>query len=451
MEFGVLAEQNPWWKDKDAIESDYDMSKWQNMAFHWTPKTLENITFEPFSLHILLGPRQVGKTTALKLIIKKLLAEKDPRSIFYFNCEEIADHKELSGLLATYLEFKEKSGIKNSHIFLDEITSPKEWYRAIKSAIDRGLLKNDVLVITGSSSIGIKKHTELFPGRRGSGKDILLLPLSFREYVRVLSPEICAKVGPISKISEEEIAGKAIQAMPFLKELNQLLEKYFESGGFPLAIDPAGRTEAKRAYLSWIKTEVLKSGRSDTIAREIVKSLFEKMQTPVSWEGISNEIEIKSPKTVAAHVHLLRSIFALIVLYHVDIGSGRIKFGKNKKIHAIDPLILEIFADWTLSSLKNKEEILAESLLATHMARYYAKRFGTASIDEGVFYWRNSTEVDVILNLGGKLAGFEAKWTDNFEYEKPEALKEYVIASRARFSAKPPLIPLAVLLAMLDV
>ncbi|MBU4493349.1 MAG: ATP-binding protein, partial [Nanoarchaeota archaeon] len=190
MNLDILTEQNIWWKDKGLIEQDYDIIRWKEKKYRWIPPIIERIKLEPFSLNIILGPRQVGKTTAIKLLIKNLLREKNPLSIFYFNCEELSDYKELLDILETYIEFKKSSEIKNSYIFLDEITSPLKWYKAIKSKVDKGVFNEDVLVLTGSSSINIKRQTELFPGRRGKGLDYMILPLSFREFLKVTKPKI---------------------------------------------------------------------------------------------------------------------------------------------------------------------------------------------------------------------------------------------------------------------
>ena len=172
----MLIEQNQWWKDKSIIEEDYDIQKWKEKKYKWIPSILEEIELKPFSLHILLGPRQAGKTTVMKLLIKQLLKKTDSKSLFYFNCEAIGDCKELMDIIESYLMFKEDNNIKNSLIILDEITSPKEWYKGIKLLIDKGRLKKETVILTGSSSITIKKQVELFPGRRGNGKDFLDAP-----------------------------------------------------------------------------------------------------------------------------------------------------------------------------------------------------------------------------------------------------------------------------------
>jgi len=442
MEFDKLVEQNLWWKDKDLIEKDYDIERWKEKKHSWIPEIVNEIDLKPFALHIILGPRQSGKTTTLKLFIRELLKKIEPRSIFYFNCDEIADYKELLDVIETYLTFKIDNHIESSIIFLDEITSPKEWYRTIKSLIDKGKLKKDIVILTGSSSIAIKHEVELFPGRRGNGKDFVLFPLSFRQFLKVITPVLYNKIEPIENI--DEIEEKASKAMPYIEELNQEIKKYFNYGGFPLGIEAISKSknEAKAAYLSWIKTSILKAGRNDTIARQILKALLEKMPSAISWESISKEIEIKSPKTVAAYVDLFKSMFALIVLYSIDINKKKIKFGKNKKIHILDPLLLEILEDWCLISIKNKESILAESIFAIHLSRLFPER---------IFFWKNKFEVDVVILIKNKVYGFEVKWSEKPEAKKLPQFKKFVLVTKKNFSKNPLAIPLSVFLSVLKI
>ena len=332
MDITILTEQNPWWKGREHISEDYDILRWNERKHKWVPKLLEKITLKPFAFHFLLGTRQSGKTTALKLLIKRLLEKAaEPKGVFYFNCEEIGTFNEIIELLNTYKSYKEAGGIKNSVIMLDEVTSPFEWYRGIKAVIDKGVLKDDVLIITGSSSINIKKHTESFPGRRGHGGDFMLMPLSFRDFLEVMNPNLHSKIS--SSGNMQEICKKAAEYSVFTSELNTELKKYMLCGGFPLAVGTTAeqKDEAKKVYLSWIKNAILKAERSDMIARQIAKSLIEKMPSPVSWEGISKEIEIKSPKTASAYIELFNLIYCTITLYSIDISGKQIKFGKNKK------------------------------------------------------------------------------------------------------------------------
>lgn len=447
MDFEKIAEQNRWWKGAEAIERDYDIERWKNKKVRWIPKIVNKISIKPFALHILLGPRQAGKTTALKLLIRKLLDNTDPKSIFFFNCEELADHKELAEVIESYIDYRNANGINRSIIILDEITLPKEWYRAIKFLIDTGKFQNDVVIVTGSTNIAVKKHVELFPGRRGFGEDIVIMPVSFRNFVEISNPELYEKIRNVKIENLADIIVKTAKAAAYVNDLNKELEKYFDHGGFPLSIASMGDKleyeNAKKVYLSWIKNVVLKAERSDVIARQIVKSIAEKMPSPISWEGIAKDIEIKSPKTVSAYISLLKSAFVFCVLYNTDINKPSIKFGKNKKIHVSDPLLLHVFEDWCTISVKNKKFLLAESVAASHITRMFPDR---------VFFWKNGFEIDLlVLDKDSKYHGIEIKYGEKQEGKKIPQLKSFVTLTKNEFSAENSFAPLSVFLALLDI
>jgi hypothetical protein len=86
MELEALTRQNPWWVEKEDIEKEEDIRKWEEGIIKWIPTLLEEIGLKPFSLNFVFGPRQVGKTTLLKLLIRNLLSKGiEKERIFYFN------------------------------------------------------------------------------------------------------------------------------------------------------------------------------------------------------------------------------------------------------------------------------------------------------------------------------------------------------------------------------
>jgi len=233
--FEGICRLNPWWTEKDGLEKDEDFLKWREAKIRWEPLLLSELPLEPFSLNFVFGPRQVGKTTLLKLLVRKLLSKGiEPERIFYFKCEKLADYKELDEVLKAYFEFRKSRGISSSYILLDEITFPTEWFRTVKYYIDVGEFKGDVVIVTGSLSMYLKKEVELFPGRRGHGKDLVMLPLSFREYVKVLCPEI--ELPRLEGLGKTEIFEKSYSSLPHLGKIEELFEKYVKTGGFPLPV-----------------------------------------------------------------------------------------------------------------------------------------------------------------------------------------------------------------------
>jgi len=95
--------QNLWWTTERWQEEDPDLKKW-SAGVRWIPTILEKIELKPPAVHFLLGPRQVGKTTTLKLLISRLQAK--PKSVFYYRCDRLADFRELDRVLGEYLALR---------------------------------------------------------------------------------------------------------------------------------------------------------------------------------------------------------------------------------------------------------------------------------------------------------------------------------------------------------
>jgi predicted AAA+ superfamily ATPase len=395
---------NPWWTD----EPDFVFERWKKAPIRWVPQIAKEMTFKPFSLHFLSGPRQVGKTTAIKLIINELAKKRNRKSIFYYSCDELTDHRELGEVLDNYTGVRRAWGINGSIIFLDEITFVSDWWRSIKSRIDSGEFKKDVLVITGSARIELLRHKETFPGRRGFGKDFILHPLSFSEYAKVRhGPEI--RSGTLSKIDTNAKANGV-----FSKKLSSLFSEYLISGGFPLSIRDFSiyrkvSMETERTYLDWLRGDWSKVGRSDRFMKEVLSYLFRAKGTPVSWNSISKQTSINSPNTVRTYIETLEGIQSIMVLNYMG-ADNKVDYKKNKKIHFTDPFIYRILGNYSNQDVS--EEWVYEATVASHISRRYP-----------VYYWRNHTEVDVVCMHKNKQVGFEItkglkKWKPPWHLKK---------------------------------
>ncbi|MCI4438808.1 ATP-binding protein [archaeon] len=435
---------NPWWKGKEAIEEDEDYRKWKESKTKWIPSLLEKIELKPFSLHFLFGPRQVGKTTLLKLLVKELLERiENPKAIFYYRCDKLSDYKELDEILKEYLRIRKNENIKTSYILLDEVTFPKEWFRAIKFRIDTGDFKNDVLLLTGSLSMFAKREVETFPGRRGFGRDFVLYPLSFREFIKIFNPNLFEKLEKVEELSISEIREKCLKLLPWKEELNEAFETYLESGGFPLAIKSfLERREisedAKNAYLSAFIYDLAKLKRSEAIAKRVLKATIEKLPSTVSLNSIAKEFEIKSHKTVFYYLDLFEKLFVVKNVYFVEPNKAIEVFYKERKIHLIDPFLYLVFSDWCLVNLPERSKIV-ESVVASHIARKF--RIG---------YWKNGFEIDLVLL--DKLIGFEVKWSKKAEFHKRSVgkIKDIVYLTKEEFNDFPFAIPVSIFLSCLE-
>ena len=148
---------NPWWETPEAIKSDIKIREFDAQKFQFRHPFLKTFPTNLDAVLTLRGPRRIGKTTLVKLIIKNLLLDLriPPENIFFYSCDQVTDFKELSTILGEYLSFIRPRSKERVFIFLDEISFVKEWQRAIKTLADTGQLQNVTCLLTGSSTIAL--------------------------------------------------------------------------------------------------------------------------------------------------------------------------------------------------------------------------------------------------------------------------------------------------------
>ncbi|MGA1820319.1 MAG: ATP-binding protein [Thermoplasmatota archaeon] len=383
-----MDEQNPWWRGG----RDPHLEKWKTSPLNWLPPLLGKIGTEGFALHIVIGPRQVGKTTLMKLLINDELEKRDPYSIFYFSCDELVDHSELGKLIDRYLLLRNEKGIERSLIVLDEITVVKDWWRAVKGRIDRGVFADDTVIITGSTSMDLLGHVDTFPGRRGAGATHIMHPLSFSEYCRLIGGLEVAS-GEVRELQRNITLNRSME-----KDIRNLWDLYLETGGFPQPIiDKHAHGEVseitRRSFMDWLRGDWAKAGKSDSYMKEVIRYIFRARGTPVSWNSISSETSINSPHTARSYVEVLRDIFAVNILDLIS-PDGRINYKKNRKVHIADPLLFSVLSQYVTE--KVDDGWLIEGTAASLLGR-----------DRNAYYFRNATESDVVVLDGKDQIGFE--------------------------------------------
>ena len=382
---------NPWWRG----DPDPAYLAWSKLKVRWVPDELEQISLKPFSLNFLSGPRQVGKTTLLKLLINRLLNQVDPKAVLYISCDEFSSFKEVGETLDEYLRSRDLWGIETSYIFLDEVTFVEEWWRAVKARIDDGSLTDSSVTVTGSASMELLKHREMFPGRRGYGKDVVMRPLSFHTYLVKVAGIKPATIEGLDSLEKVVDANKL-----YSQTIARSFRTYLETGGFPLAIREMteyGRVgeESRRALLDGLRGDWLRAGKSEGTMKEVISYLLEARAAPVSWLSIAKETSIASPNTARSYVEVLKDLMAVTILNFMD-PSGRTIHRKNRKIHFADPFIHKTLASYCGEVVY--EDALIEGVVASHLAR----RYNTG-------YWRNKSEVDCAVVEEGEIYGFEVK------------------------------------------
>jgi Predicted ATPase (AAA+ superfamily) len=333
----MIEEQNPWWLGREHIYEHEVFRRYADSKVKWVPDVLSKLSLEPYSLNFIVGARQVGKSTALLLLANTLLDRVRPEAVFYFSCDKLADYRELDQVLVEYLRFKERSGVGSAYILLDEVTFPREWYRAVKYRVDRGDFSRDVLVLSGSLSMRAKREIETFPGRRGGGRTLLMNPLSFSEFVEIHG--VRTPRGDIGYALTE-----SQRLLPLSGRLSELFEVYLESGGFPnpvrdIMLEGRVRSSTYSDFISSVSADLAKLRRSETFFKLAVRGILEKASSQVSYHTIAKEFGVGTVKTAISYIDLLRDLYLLNMLEAVDPSSGLPLSKKEKKLYFTDPFI----------------------------------------------------------------------------------------------------------------
>ena len=100
IDYSYLTLQNPWWRDAAAIEEDDKIKEFESLKFQYHPTQILDVKLRMEDITLIAGPRQTGKSTAIKLLIRKLIREKwNPHHLFYFNCDALSNEKDVIDLV----------------------------------------------------------------------------------------------------------------------------------------------------------------------------------------------------------------------------------------------------------------------------------------------------------------------------------------------------------------
>lgn len=292
----------------------------------------------PF-VKILTGVRRCGKSTILKIIIKKIKEEKnvdDEQILNYcFNSMEYEDMttKEL------YLELKSKIiQSKKTYLFLDEIQEIEGWEKVVNT------LASDFdvdIYITGSNSRMMSSEISTY--LTGRYITFHIYTLSFEEYLMFK------------------------KSYTTLKELKQEFSQYVRLGGFPAThLQDYSQDEVytivKDIYNSTIFSDIVRRNQVKKIDQleRVVKYTFNNIGNTFSAKSISNYFKSEQRKidneTVHSHLEKLQKAYILHKCSRYDL-QGKNILKTQEKFYFADVSLryseLGYTVDSVASSLEN--------------------------------------------------------------------------------------------------
>src|SRR6266581_9047024 len=346
MSISEFSEQNQWWLDPKAIYSDQRIVEWESSQFKWTPRLGETFDWNLDIVYVLRGPRQVGKTTLMKLKIREWInSGVNPRNIFYWPCDLVEGPEKLAQIVTSYQNSTRRDKTSRLYIILDEISSVKDWQKGIKSLYDAGKLKNCTLVLTGSHSIDLRKATETLARRRGEVDklkdhlpDKILLPTKFSEYADTRSEKIHNMIRSMDLLKRpgrhalwgQLMKGdmpKELEELQLLsKEVQTLFGEYLLTGGVPKVVDSyiSSGSISKNLYEDYVNLvlrDVTRWNGKEIVLRQVVRKLIEALGTAISLNGLRQETDVSSHHTTGVYLDFLKDSFVTTVISKLDLNK----------------------------------------------------------------------------------------------------------------------------------
>ena len=345
----------------------------------------------------VVGPRRAGKTYFLYQLIEDLLrsgrASRDNILFVDFEDYRLSDFRadDMDKLLAA---FHQMTGQPPRYLFFDEIQHLPSWSRVVRTLHNT---RQFSIVVTGSNATLLS--SEIATELRGRYEDCLILPFSFREFLRFRKIEWTP----------------ALLATPQVGLVLKAFDDYLRYGGFP---EPAGLMEEidkRRLLQSYFDTIFYKDvlDRHGLRARQlldlVMKNILESYAAAFSISAFEKQLKghglSGSKRSIAEYLRFLEEAFFLIAIEKFDF-SPRKRMMNPKKVYLTDTGFSLLGGAFT----ENRGRLL-ENVVAIELARKRSR----------AMYFKGKGECDFIIQEGTRpTEAWQVCWEISHSTEKRE-------------------------------
>lgn len=405
----VLNAQNPWHRDGQVpgvlappVERELARRLWERVTVD-----------DPRRFHLILGPRRVGKTTAMYQTARRLIdAGMSPTQLWWLRMDHPILLRESLGDLVSHII--EASGARAGNevvLLLDELVYADQWDLWLKTFYDD---RWPVRVVATSSATAALRGRRVESGI-GRWSEHFLLPYLFSEYLDLLGKDIAIATGGTLA---ETIAQLPRTVSP--QGLEMMRRQFLLVGGFPELIARArANTDEPDADRLLISQQIL---RNDAVERAIYKDIPQSfdISSPMLLErllyilagqvtgvlsphSICAELDGLSQPTFDRYVSYLEQTFLVFRLTNYS-GTEAAVQKRGRKIYFHDGAVRNAALQRGSAPMTDPVEmgVLLENLAAASL-HTYALHAGLR-----VHHWRHGKdEVDLVLDHPTQPMAFE--------------------------------------------
>ncbi len=377
----LLEALNPWWKDPDRrLARSFPVRR---TLFGSLLPRVENLGDRRATL--LVGPRQVGKSTLVKQLADELLDRQWPQgnlTFFDFDEDRLTDvphPREIAGSLPS-----PRVADLPQILLLDEISRAPNWDRWLKQAVDAGGLK----ILATDSAAGLLAHAGRESGQ-GRWDEVLIEGLTFSEFLRLAG-------------------GNGGDPWGTLQRQPAAFERYLARGGFPESIE-AEPSEELRLRLRRdivdraIRKDLMRFGIDVEGARRLFVHLVRNSGSIFQVTHRANDLDV-DPRSVQGWVdRLLDTMLVRRLDPFVYSRKASAELRARPKLYAGDHGLVVAFAAEAnpLSSGPVRDRTF-ESVVFRHL------RDAVGTLDSlGYYRSKDDLEVGFVCEIEGQLVAIE--------------------------------------------
>lgn len=353
---------------------------------------LINHSLDKKEVTILIGARQVGKTTLLRKIMQDITSKGE--LVIYLNLDIEDDTTFFASqqklLSRIRLEFGEKPG----YVFIDEIQQKEDAGRFLKGIFDMDLPYK--FVVTGSGSLELKeKIGEALTGR----KHLLHMDaVSFREFVNYKTNYKYSNRLDTYFLLEEE-------------KTQSYLNEYLMYGGYPKVVtsgDIQTKTDVmNEVFTSYISKDIsyLLGVRSVDKFIKMVKLLAVQSGGIVNYSNVASDTGI-SVDTLKNYLWYAEQTF-IISIVKPYFSNPKKELTKSPVVYFNDPGMLN-FAQGNFAKIRHHQGFIFQNFVFNLLRIKYQTPITPVN------HWRtkDKAEVDFVIQKSEEIIPVEVKFSD---------------------------------------